>query len=172
MIIKGLVMGDKALTEQFKALSELAKSKVIRQATSYAMTPVLQEGRRRTPVSDPESKGHRSKYSAAGELGGEGAILTSGFLRRSLIKKSSQSKNRYATRTKVGAAGKHAYYGLFLERGFRSYAPNPFLQESLGATANEAVARYKQKLKQAIEREAKKRKKNLRLTIARDMIKA
>lgn len=171
MKLSAQILGDKALTEQFKALSELAKSKVIRQATNYAMTPVLKEARVRTPVS---KKFHATSYTpegvrASGTLQGKGKIVAPGFLKRSMTKKTSQSKNRYVTRTKVGAAGKEAWYGLLLERGFKSYAPNPFLQKSFAARSSEVENRYKQKMRQAIEREARKRKALVRGRIARGM---
>lgn len=136
------VKGMKELRNKLRALGPAAGGKALRNAASFAMTPVVQEARRRAPVGDQPHKTYK------------GRVVAPGFLSRNIKKKARMLRDKSTVFVHVGMAGE-AWYGGLLEDGTKYMDANPWLEPAFEARKNEVLERFTDKLRQNIEKAAR-----------------
>lgn len=172
--IEGLQELDKMLAD----LDNQTSGKALYQALNYASNPILKEVKKRAPVSEQAYRRYMSsgqgigktQYTKAGKKRrvatnrakrGEGryVIQPAGLLkkniRRTRLTKNAKNKHRAAVGIGVNVSGKtgeSAFYWQFIEFGTRQMNAIPFLRPAFDGNKDQAVIRFKNQLKKAIEK--------------------
>lgn len=134
----------KNIQRGLKLVSVAASNRVVKRAANFAMTPVLQEAKKRVP----------KRY---------------GLLKKSMGKKQTFNKAKGIATVLVGPRegfGKvingqlhdPARYGYMIEHGSSTYPAQSFLRSSLNDKSREAIDRFKANALAGINREVEKLK--------------
>lgn len=135
--------GDEPL-RKLRGLRSQAQSSAFRQAASFAMTPTVKSAKQKAPKG---KKAHKTY---------KGRTVAPGFLERSITKKISVSKDGKTIRARVGMK-REAFYGQFgFTTNSRKQKKNDFLTDALGDTEGAVLARFVDKLRAAIAKQAAK----------------
>lgn len=136
--------GTAALAKQLKALGLAAGGKILREAARAGLKPALKRAQETVPKG---SVPHRTY---------KGRLVAPGFASRNL---------RLIAKTTAGGAGAEAILGVrseafyvlqFIERGTSKYPAHPWLAAAERATQSEGLKGLADKLKESIEKAAKK----------------
>jgi len=141
------VLGVEELSKDFQRLEAAAAAKIMRSAAGYAFTPVLSNIKANAPVSE---KAHTTRRDR---------IVTPGFLKRNLVKKTKVSRDK--SRAFVSIFPKpEAFYGFVFVPGgitrFGKGSPNDFATRGFEAAEGQAIQRFSEKMKIEIEKAAAK----------------
>ena len=139
------IEGLKDLQKKLSALGPALGGKALRNATSAAMLPVLRTARASAPVgSTPEHKTHK------------GRTVFSGFLRRSVARRSYLAKDKMSATAVVGVKAE-AYYGAqFVELGTSRQPRQPWLTPAMYKNKEQIVLTLRKKLKLQIDKARRK----------------
>ncbi|HUU35196.1 MAG TPA: HK97-gp10 family putative phage morphogenesis protein [Vicinamibacterales bacterium] len=154
----GVVLsGHKELQRKLARLSAVAQRKVVRPAVNAALVPINKEAKRRCPVGQRGKRGTLGKLRAGGERSKPGA------LKRSIGRKV---KTYSATGTVWGGVGPRKEYAddpgrrvhwVEFGRPAHGVPAQPFLRPALDTKRGEALGILGTRIRQGIEKEARKR---------------
>ncbi len=136
--------GFKELNKKFKRLSVLDQGAVLRSAGNAAGQVVVKRARSLAPSGSVAHKTYK------------GRLVAPGFLKRSVAKKGSLSRDKSAMTVRIGVKSE-AFYGLnFLELGTRYLPKRPWLTRAFNSTRTEQVNVMRKKMKAGIEKIARR----------------
>ena len=149
------IVGFKKLSQQLSRLGAAAGGKALRNAANRSMLPALKAARLAAPVASPPYtyEGHapvdpypRKTY--------KGRLVTPGFARRSVARRSFLSRDR-KTATVIIGVKQEAFYALVFGEFGTSWQParpwlEPSFRSSIGAVNNLLRSNLKANLDKAV----------------------
>ena len=146
------ITGFKELSAQLSAMGRAAGGKALRSAAMTATLPVLHKAKENAPVGNPpyESGDPYPKRTYKGRL------VTPGFLKRNIARKSQLSRDGQRVTVMVGPRAEAFYGTQFIELGTSAIPRRPWLEPAFRSSLNAVNARMKERLKVLIDKAAKK----------------
>ena len=135
----GTLEGGKQLARKLRRLGAAAESKIVGQAATFAMTPVVTAARQNAPRG---TKAHKTY---------KGRLVAPGFLSRSIKKKMRRWKNKQGATVLVGPT-KEAFYGTnFVELGTRFIEADEWLMPAFESRKDQVVDRFMSRMRSKIK---------------------
>lgn len=132
------VKGLKELDKQLENVSRKLAAKAIRQAALQATTPAYRQMKLAAPIGSREHKTYK------------GRLVTPGFLKRSIKRKTFVSKN--SVFVLIGVLPE-AYYGVtFLDDGTQTIGARKWFVKSFENKTDEIVKRFREVLAKKIQK--------------------
>jgi HK97 gp10 family phage protein len=138
------ITGFRELSAQLSAMGASVGGKSLRSAAMSAALPVVRAIQAAAPEGD---RMHRTY---------KGRLVSPGFLRRNIARKSFLSKDRTAAVVLIGPKSE-AFYGKFLEFGTSKIPRRPFIEPAFKASIPAINARLEERLKELIAKAAVKK---------------
>lgn len=130
--------GVDVLMKRLSKMDISLRVKLLRQAVSQSMTPVLRQAQMRVPVGAKTHKTYKGRWVAPG------------FSKRSIRRKTAIENGKVVVRIGVR---KEAFYAVqFLELGTKHISPRPWLQPALETQQGEVLGRIRSALAQKIRK--------------------
>lgn len=129
--------------DSFRHLKEAAKPRVVRSALNAALQEGVKAARDNAPVGDEPHKTYR------------GRLVVGGFLKRNIKKSTRVSKDKKEVVGNIRLS-REAFYGSFIEFGFKSKGPRPWFFPAVNAVEPRMFRRYQTKMIERIEKEFRK----------------
>ena len=137
------IIGFEKLHKQLSDMGAAAGGKALRSATLGSSLPALRAIQLAAPVG---TRPHRSY---------KGRLVMPGFLKRHIRRMSFLSRDRTRAYVLIGPT-QEAFYAQFLELGKKGFARRPFMEPAFQASIPQVRERMREKLKQLIDKAAKK----------------
>lgn len=142
------VKGVAALRRKLLSMPEKVQKKVLRNAGTLAVNPLVQEAKRSAPVSDRTTA--RKTYT--------GKIIAPGFASRSVAKKVKLYQGGRFVKAMVGVKPEAYYVLQFVERGTSKQAKQPWLEPAFKKTRQNVLGRFGSTMKKRILESARSKK--------------
>jgi HK97 gp10 family phage protein len=134
------VKGAKELRRKLLSMPEKVQKKVLRNAGTLAINPMVQEAKRSAPVSDRDTL--RRTYT--------GKLIAPGFAKRSIAKKVKLYQGGRFVKAMVGVKPEAYYILQFVERGTSRQAKQPWLEPAFRKTRGAVLSRFSATMKKKI----------------------
>lgn len=136
------IQGVKELSKQLSELGKQAGGKALRSAVSAAATVIKREAKINIP------KGRRAHKTYKGRL------VAPGFASRNIISRTKTNASRTKVTARIGVRREAFYAVQFVEIGTKNMRAKPWLERSMRAQKQQALSRFKQKLRANIAKVA------------------
>ena len=149
------ITGLRELDDALAQFSDKVAKKALDNALSYAATPIVKEAKAKAALANEP---HEMVYGRAGnKVTVQPGLLKSAIRKRRLKKRElSELGVDAGVAVYIGKGTKQKLYPKywhFVEFGTSKIAPVPYLRPAFDTKANEAIERFKTKLRQNIEKE-------------------
>jgi HK97 gp10 family phage protein len=147
------IEGFKELSRKLSKMGEAAGGKALRSAAMSATLPALNAAKAAAPVGNPPFESGGDPYPIKTY---KGNLRTPGFAKRNIARKSSLSRDKRKARVLLGVKPEAFYAINFIEFGTSKIAKRPWLEPSFKRSIPLMGARLSKRLKQLIDKAAKK----------------
>lgn len=165
------IVGFKELSKQLRKMGAAPSGKIVRRAALSAMLPALRAAQSAAPVGNPPytvSSAGAGVGSAAAATGGatfrrvdpypvrsyKGRLRTPGFTSRNIARKAVLHREGGVS-VFLGVKPEAFYSIQFIEFGYGNNARRPWLEPAFRSSIPAVDARFRQRLKQIIDKAAK-----------------
>lgn len=160
------ISGYKELSAQLTALGAAAGGSALRSAASFAMKPAQRAAEAAAPEANPPYGPYETRKTPLDPYPKKtykGRAVAPGFTRRSIVVRSWLARSRDLVRVMLGVR-KEAFYAVqFLELGTSKIPKRPWLEPAFRGALQHVDAALQQRLRQLIDRAARKRANASRL---------
>jgi len=142
---KEQIVGLRELQIKLRNMPEKVQKKVLRNAATLAVNPLVQEAKRSVPVSSRTylAKTYRKK------------LIAPGFGKRSIAKKVKLYQDGKFAKAMVGVKPEAYYLLQFVERGTSYQRKQPWLEPAYRKTRRAVLSRFQEVMRQKILQSAK-----------------
>lgn len=139
------VEGLRDLQFKLKNMPDKVQGKILRNAATFAVNPLVSEARRSVPVS---SRNYLARTY-------RGKLIAPGFGKRSIKKKVKLYQGGKFAKAMVGVLPEAYYLLQFVERGTSKQSKQPWLEPAYRKTRRQVLTRFKEQMKKKILESAK-----------------
>jgi HK97 gp10 family phage protein len=140
-----VIAGLRDLQIKLKNMPDKVQNKILRNAATFAVNPLVQEAKRSVPVSDRNYLARTYR----------GTLIAPGFGKRSIAKKVKLYQDGKFAKAMVGVKPEAYYLLQFVERGTSKQPKQPWLEPAYRKTRRKVLTRFQEQMKKKILESAK-----------------